>query len=388
MKGQHGSSTLEFIFCAPVLLIVLYAAMEINERIEQRVNSVIATGSAAWLTKPDAAFQNGVAAQDLIKADILGTSSQGVLQTKPGLTIQNGRSILTYSENKLHSDAYQATVSHISDRQASERAAAVRASQRIGNTGVDPFAHTVATFATNIIGIYRLLVDPPSPNIPTMFPDTPIEHTQVAWTLTPAGTTNLAVKGIEELAKHLDSKTAADLPDTAADQYRLLAQHVQFLRRNAGYHNNQYNNEALIGMAFGDNGEYKKFVDQCFMNLEKRNLNSQCGESNGFYDYLNLRHNAISTMKTFMSCVCTGLDCPAKIAVRIIIETAKHVLEDIVTNSIEKILTGAVNTAIEEASNKIEDGLKGPKDQITNQVKNVQKNISDQTDKAVDQVFK
>ena len=51
--ARQGSSTLEFILCAPALLILMYVAMEINERIEQRTTATIAAGNASWLADPN-----------------------------------------------------------------------------------------------------------------------------------------------------------------------------------------------------------------------------------------------------------------------------------------------------------------------------------------------
>ena len=73
--ARQGSSTLEFILCAPALLILMYVAMEINERIEQRTTATIAAGNASWLADPNSV---GAASSDLkttSKSDILGTKS-------------------------------------------------------------------------------------------------------------------------------------------------------------------------------------------------------------------------------------------------------------------------------------------------------------------------
>ena len=85
-KSERGSSTLEFIFCAPLLIILMFIAMEINERIEQRVTSAIAAGNASWLADPNQmSAAGGPEAENLAKADVLGahpSANNGILRAR------------------------------------------------------------------------------------------------------------------------------------------------------------------------------------------------------------------------------------------------------------------------------------------------------------------
>lgn len=388
-KNELGSSTLEFIFCAPLLLIVMYAAMEINERIEQRVNTAIATGNAVWLAKPETTFQRNSATEELLKADILGTKNAGTQNIGTnGAAFQNGQSVLAYSDEKLKASSYSANMSRDVSL-GSEDSAYRRASQKIGDTKIDPFANTLGVFASNMIRIYRRLVDPPEPSIPSMFPDTQIEHTQVAWSISNSGTANLAMKAIEDLSKQVGVGTNSQLPKIDSDEYRMLAQQIRYLRRNAGYHNNDYKNEALLGFAFGigDTDNYDNFVNKCFMKLDK-NMRSDCGEDNGFYDYLEMRHNTVAMGKTFMSCVCTGLDCPVKIAFKLVLETAKQFVIGAIQSKVESVISDQVTHATDAIATEIASKLKDPKDLIEGKVKNVQATIENQVNQSLDEVLK
>lgn len=351
MKATElGSSTLEFIFCAPILLIVMFVAMEINERIEHRVAATIAAGNATLLIKPDASAGALGEVEAITKGDILGAyANAGEVRSKNGQTLQSGQTVLSYSDAKLKTDSYDVQIARTVDNR-SQTEADQRAGQKIGNSTLDRFAVGMSGTAASLMHHYRKFTN----GLMQIFPEKPIERTDISWSTSTSGTTNLAMTAIEDLAQGIGSSVATDLPKMSSHEYRLLAHKTRFLKRDAAYHNNDYQMQALYGIPFGESFD-DDFVSECFLNF-KRDTKAECGENNGFYSYVEGRHNVIATAKTVISCTCFGLDCLRIPITRALIEGVKAVL----TSMIEGAITSAVTSVVDQVQNEVAKQISTP----------------------------
>ena len=163
---EQGSSTLEFIFCAPLLLIIMFVAMELNERIEQKVNTTITGGNLAWIAKADS---NGSTAASVAKADILGSKISGAtLGVGAGSSMNGNEAVMSYTDTKRRADSYAIHLEHLRNVQ-SDRRAKDRATQKIGNSTTDSFTTGLATAAITIGTVIDGITAPNVSWIPSLF---------------------------------------------------------------------------------------------------------------------------------------------------------------------------------------------------------------------------
>lgn len=358
---ERGSSTLEFIFCAPLLLIVMFVAMEINERIEQRVTSTIAAGNLLWTASPESSFDTArlTQLQDLAKADILGTRAVGtpsVLGVDAAVEANN--TLMSYTPEHRHADAYQATILRQANA-ASSQAANQRARASIGNGPLDGPAQAIARAATTTINVADALMSPRSSWIPSVIPAHDIEQQQLIWSVSEQGTTNVAIQAIEGLATAVNRQSPGF--DTGAIEARLLAHHSRYLRRYGAYHmrSEDYQNEALLalGLGFfaGNRSKFDDFVDYCFMKF----AGDVCGQKNGFYSEVKTIHSLVATGKTLVdtatyACIMASLGFGSGTCniPQIAYKLAESQLENVVENTIEGIISDTLEKALKEAQTK------------------------------------
>jgi hypothetical protein len=365
MLKCQGSSTLEFILCAPALLILMYVAMEMNERIEQRVTATIAAGNSSWLADPNTSGPSSPAAAEMAKADILGTKSASnpVLlsaDTVVDATLTNS-SVMAYSPEKMKQNAYDInitrTVSSVSNDNAKNRS-----SQTVGNISSDATATNINNIVNQASRIADGIQNHHIPWIPQLFPEaTPVEQQVLSWSAKDAGATNAGIKAITDLAGMISSNAGSDLTTFNSPTAKVLAAKSTYLRRDPMYHPNKYENQALYGMLFGAvDTEYTDFNDKCFMNLER----TPCGQHNGFVDYLETAHSTIVTLRTAIQCTCKVPYCVDMIAA---------ILLGIGIDVAENALTKAVmDPIIADVTSTIDGALQGPHAEIQRQIDSVQ----------------
>ena len=387
-SSQLGSSTLEFIFCAPLLLIVMFVAMELNERIDHRVTSTIAAGNAAWLAQPARGISSaGGDAEKLAKADILGiragTGAWTLGISAPGELSNN---IMSYTNTKRRSDAYAVTIDRTYNA-TSDQNAQRRAGTRIGSSNADATAASLGTATIAIQSVVRKLTDPQVWALPSLFPTNSIEEQRLSWSVSATGTSNLALQTIEELAKSVGSDVGHDLQNSSTREYRLLSHHTTYLRRDPAYHPNRYESQALFGLILGS-GEFNDFIDQCFMKFEidKRD----CGEESGFYTYVARSHGIVSFAKTMIdtatiACIAASLglgtgSCNitqfAVWGVEAGIDKAVQVVTDKATNAIGSAIQAKIDEALSAIDAQIET-------MIDDALVGIKKNIDDAVEKSL-----
>lgn len=387
LQAQRGSSTLEFIFCAPLLLIIMFIAMEINERIEHRVTSAIASGNAAWIIQADqSSLDPGTTTQvqALVTADILGTrvaDHQNILGSPPGAMVADGQTIMSYTEKKRHAEAYTARIARRTDGGATAKADD-RAASVVGDTKADHSAASLGSASASLNSLVRTITDPPVSWLPSAFPAKDIEEQRMTWSISNAGTTNLALSTIESLGKSLHGNITGDLQNGESPDYRILAHHSNYLRRYPAYHprTHEYKGEMLVGMMLGldDSDGYGSFVDECFMKFKS----SICGQTNGFVAYVRNIHIVVTTVKTLVdsaaiACVAASLGTGAgacmiptaqvgaveSVLEEAINETIKGTMESI-TNQITKSVTDALGKAVGDIKSKIQKNLGELRDKV------------------------
>lgn len=390
---QRGSSTLEFIFCAPLLLIIMFIAMEVNERIEHRVTSAIAAGNAAWIVNADQSSLDPNAAtelQNLAKADILGTrDGANVLGSPAGAMVSDGQTIMSYSENKRHANSYTSRISRSIDDDATTTANN-RAGTKVGNAKLDGAAAALANAAAGLSNVVKTVSDPPASWIPSAFPAKNIEEQRLAWSISSLGTSNVALSTIEDLAKSVNGNITGDLQDPTSSKYRLLAHHSNYLRRYPGYHprTDEYKSEAVVGLilAFDDPDHYDDFVDECFMRFDS----PICGQTNGFVSYIRTIHIILTTVKTAIdtaavACVVSSLGTGtlACFATSAQIWGVEAALTKIIDTTLDKAMEGVADKIKEKITESLGNATKGIKDKIKEKIGNFHTEISGKVDAAL-----
>ena len=370
-KSMRGSSTLEFIFCAPLLLIIMFIAMEINERIEHRVTSTIAATNAAWIVNAEQSSLNPdttTQVQALATADILGTrvaDHQNVLGSPAGAMVADGQTIMSYTEKKRHADAYTARIVRRTDSGATATSD-TRAGSPVGDSKMDHVASTLGAASASLNGVVRTITDPPVSWLPSAFPAKDIEEQRLTWSISSAGTTNLALSTIEGLAQSLPGGLGADLQDAKSNEYRILAHHSNYLRRYPAYHprTEEYKSEMLVGLIIGSN-DYNDFVNECLMKFKS----DICGQKNGFVGYVRNIHIVLTTVKTLVdtagiACVAASFGtgaaaCMAPTLEVLGVETALDKAISEAINVVIKKVTDSIETAITDSLGKAVTDIKG-----------------------------
>jgi hypothetical protein len=354
-NNKAGSSTLEFIFCAPLLVILMFIAMELNERIEQRVNATIAAGNSAWIALPQPGpGQRPSELEALAKADILGvrhSSSPEILKLNNGDVLPDSNVVLSYTDSKRRADSYASVI----ERQQNPRSTKIandRAKIAVGSSSKDQIMaqmHGAARLASNLSRSISE-IDIPLVGRIVLFPTSDIEQHRLTWSLTQAGSTNLAIAAIEGLSKSIDQDMASHVIDPTTKNHKLLAHKSVYLRRDPAYHPNRYENQSLMGLAAGS-GEYDAWVEDCFMKFES----GVCGESNGFYGYVERIYYLMVTAKTIIdiatsSCIAASMGFGA--AACIVPKVGVDKAVDLVQSHVEKKITNKINSVI---SNIVEE---------------------------------
>jgi hypothetical protein len=283
-----GSTTLEFVFCAPLLVIFAYAAMEINERLEQRVMSAIEANNAAWEADPRAtngpATVNLQPVSDVSKLNILGTA----VATDP-----DTKTIIAYSPNKLKADGYSLDIQH-------EQGAATTALARhrvLADIGINTngAAHTFASWSAGAVNLVEsVFYNSTLPLLPIYH----VEKINLSWSLTPQGSGNLALNAMQDLATYQNYQASgSQIVDLSSDKYRLLSNQSRFLRRNSGYHEDHYHSQVLGGFVAGlANSDLNNFVEKCYFKFSNA-MSSDCGEDNGYFDVVDRGHWFVSGLR-------------------------------------------------------------------------------------------
>ncbi|MCX6118479.1 MAG: hypothetical protein NT027_13125 [Proteobacteria bacterium] len=369
--SKSGSSTLEFIFCAPLLVVLMFVALEINERIEQRVNTSIAGGNLAWISKENS---NGAAGADAVaKADILGAKTGGgaVLGVQSSTVLGDSNNVMSYTETKRRADSYNIVVTHIRNS-SSDQNARQRGKLVLGTSSMDTFTSylnsTVSTVSRTIDAVTATSVS----WLPHLFlPNLHIEEQRISWSISPTGTTNAAITAIQNLSESVGTGTSQDLWATNSVQYRALVHKSNYLRRDPAYHPNAYKNQVMFGLPIG-NSDFNRFNDDCFMKFDKR----PCKENNGFYDYINDKHSKLYTIKSVLQCDFTNFISIAKsLAMRVIISA----IEGVVRNKIEDIIMKPANKAIDDVTNT----LSNVSSDLTN-IESISQTQIDELNRAID----
>lgn len=366
-----GSTTLEFIFCAPLLVMIMMVAMEINERIEQRVTSAIAAGNASWLVKPTT--PNGASLVDfaaVTKSDILGmrnSPTDPTLKKSNDGVLTNSDVVMAYTDRKRRADAYGLKLSYAKSAQSTDRASK-RASTTIGTSRSDELSSAVSGSASAMSALISKFTNPPVAWLPTVFPTSEVEEQRLTWSVSASGTTNVAITTIERLARLINSDTSQNLANPHAKEYRLLAHHSTYLRRDPAFHPNAYTNSALFGMIIG-NSDFSEFNEKCFMKLNVKS--EDCGEKNGFVGYLQKIAGILILGKTYLdygviSCIVgsfgmgSGVCVVPKLmqtGVETVLNEAIDAVIKKVTDEIKDQVTGAINTIAARISGEIENEI-------------------------------
>ena len=383
--ARQGSSTLEFILCAPALLILMYVAMEINERIEQRTTATIAAGNASWLADPNSV---GAASSDLkttSKSDILGTKSNpasGLIGPQAGgvnATLDNN-TVMAYSSDKMTQDAYGLeiirTVSVDSNTRAKERSQV-----KIGNLSTDATAMNLNNTLNSVASVLDTIQNTGVDFIPRLFPDaTPVEQQVLSWSLKDGGSTNAALKAISELSKITSSTAGNDLAHFSEDSAKVLAAKSTFLRRDPMFHPSGYMNQQLYGMLFGAmSTEMDEFNDKCFMNIDDKNV---CGQSNGFVNYLKAGHTSVTLLRTWIQCVPKGpvFTWPAEIEAGIAIGVALDVAVNTATGGVKDDIVGPIQ-------NEVQDKIDAAYGRVQKEIDKAKNGLGADVEKQIKQVF-
>ncbi|MCX6126093.1 MAG: hypothetical protein NTV34_15275 [Proteobacteria bacterium] len=390
--SEQGSSTLEFIFCAPLLMILMFVVLEIHERIEQRVTSAIAAGNASWLTDPNQmTAAGGPEAENLTKADVLGAHSNpnnGIVAVNNNAVRSDSSVVMSYTDTKRRADAYNLQIESRSDATATNTARE-RALTTIGTSSADSVSTNLVLATDSVSRAFKSFTNSRVSWIPRLFPANEIEEHRLSWSVSETGTTNAAIQAIGDLATTIDHNLASDLQSSEDPSHRLLAQHSTYLRRDPAYHpegtsSNGYRNEALFGAIVGT-GNFDAFIDDCFMKLVVDA--STCGRKNSFVDYVKKIYRNVAIGKTMIDIA--GLTCAATTIVgaamcllnSVIIKGTEKTLTDVVTNKIEGLkkvvinavddkITSVINSAAGSLGTQLEAQIQIAIDQVKQQVTN------------------
>lgn len=382
LVNKKGSSTLEFIFCAPLLLMVMFVAMELNERIEQRVTVAIASGNSIWLADPKAPSRSSDAAASLAKADILATKSVSSPEMVGPGQVQNlieTEAVLTYSETKRRADAYVAKLDRVVG-DAADLWANKRSRAEVGETRIDFPGRTVARAAVEAKQVIDKITHPDVKWLPHLFPKDLTEQQILSWSVSNQGSTNAAIDAIRNLSEFVNkSDTKADLDRFGAPEYRILAAKMAFLRRDPAFHPDAYENQSLYGMVLSltaprEQSAFSHWVKDCFMSFKRET----CSQRNGFVPYVENVHATVFSIKTMIdtaqiiACAFGPISCaPAEAAKRIaknavdeVIKTVEMEIENQISDSIER----AINEKFNQISQKTRDEMGRAMEEIPQRV--------------------
>lgn len=390
--GERGSSTLEFIFCAPLLLIVMFVAMELNERIEQRVTSAIASGNSAWLVRPQV---GGAAvnseAEDLGKADILGTknaTSTGVLGVQNSDVLHDSSTVMSYSDSRRRADAYALKIDRLQN-DTSDQHAKARSGVKIGDSTMDAVAAGLGKSANAVEMTMRKFVKPPVSWLPTVFPLHAVEEHRLSWGTSSVGSTNLALKTIEGLALSVGSKVGDNLGELSDKRFQLLAHHTRYLRRDPQFHPDEYVNGPFLGVIAGSSA-FDKFIKNCFMKFVVDQ--AECGQKNGFYNYVARLHGLLVMAKTLVdsatiACIAAtlGMGTGGCIVTKVQVFTVESILDaavDEVFNQVSGKLSDLIDQKIDDVLGSITDKLE---EQIENAMNGIKKKVEEAAGKTLDE---
>ncbi|MCX6117796.1 MAG: pilus assembly protein [Proteobacteria bacterium] len=386
-SSKQGSSTLEFIFCAPLLVMFMFVAMELNERVEQRINSSIAANNTAWLAKADLTNVGQQSAiEPVTKADILGIksgSTSSMILNGSSQPISSG-AILSYSDSKMNSNAYHIMVNR-RQNSAATATAANRASTAIGTSVIDQISSNLAAGSAQASQFFDQITGGRSRFLPTIFPNNDVEEITIGWSLTNQGSSNKALEAIDALSKQVNGSAPTDMNHFYTSEYRVLAHHTVYLRRDPAYHPNSYKNQAVLGMVLGSS-DFSDFNNKCFMKLDVDD--AICGEKNKFADYLHDVYMIISGGKTAIdlftsSCLAAtaGLGSAGCLATKIIVGE----VEDAIKDAIDHKITSEAGKIATMATTKVEDFARNalPGGSITDSaVNNIKTSIHQKTSEA------
>jgi hypothetical protein len=362
-RSRRGSSTLEFIFCAPLLVAMMFIAMEINERIEQRVTSAIAAGNAAWIAKVDPGMTGDqTSMHDLVKADVLGTraGSGPALGIQSGASASGSETVLSYTDTKRRADTYDV---HIKREQsdAARNRMIDRSSVALGDSNMDKVMAKMAQASGVLMKLWDKVTNPTFLQLPPIFPTSAPEEYELSWNIAAGKTDNALISIIEKLAQSVDKNQTSPI-DPTSNTYRVLAHHTSYIKRDAGYHPSEYRLQAALGIAFGGcNQKFSDFNDKCFMTL-KADKNT-CGEDNGYVDYLYKIYLAVVTGKTILdagviACIAAslGLGSGTCNIPQIAMIAAEEGLKQLGQKKLEDALTSAVKGKMEDVVTKASCG--------------------------------
>ncbi len=343
MSGQEGSSTLEFVFCAPMLLVLLYVAFEVNERIEQRSLLAIATQNAIWIEDPKDGETSVASYLDQGNASpTLSTVWEDVLG-QPG----DGPStrMATTSSPRKDRESYDLQLLRRSTP-GSDKKAADRAVTPLGSSFLDKTSQAQAIGSSAVMGAL-------GPMTQFLFPQQDIEQQTAVLSLKAKADVFTNMQRVQSLIALLQMNLE---PDAAMSlRQRLMYDGHAFLFRDAGYQSPRYQRQGVAGLAIGwgdkNRDMSKKFVEECLMNF-KRDLTSSCDEQNDFYLEVENLFRTIAAIKAgiyalnMSKCAALLVGAPA-----CFVGTA---VQDFVMN---KIIDEAVAKATNELATLLEDQL-------------------------------
>jgi hypothetical protein len=374
-NSRTGSSTLEFIFCAPLLVILMFVAMEINERLEQRVTLAIAGGNAAWISKPEVGTNGELGSMhSLVTADILGLRSGsgaalGIRQATMAAT--GAETILSYTETKSRADTYFVSIQR-DETDNAQRRLIDRSGAKLGDSQMDATMSNVSSLAANLMRTWdRLANFAPLGLSAKPFPSGAPEEIKVTWGVNESHSQNLLLKSISQLAKGIDRAADISSFDSASTNNRLLAHKTYYIKRDAGYHPESYQLQAAMGMGLGS-CQFDNFNDKCFMNLGVNPR--ECGETNNYIDYLYRIYATVVLGKTLVdvgviACIVASIG-TGSVACKIpqnLVMAAEKALTKAELEYIEKVLKDAVKESMGQVinavpcsdSNTLIDGMQG-----------------------------
>lgn len=388
---KRGSSTLEFLFCAPILVILLFVAMEINERIEQRTTSAIATGNAAWLINPDTSpgapllDLQGVAKSDILGAKSTANNTTAVIAQQPGGMPVDTSAVLSYSDSKQSTDSYALALEYQRNRATTNRAKA-RASVAIGSSQADRITSNMTGVSNSLTNTFNQLVDPPSRFLPTLFHQKDVEELSLSWTTSSQGASNLAVSSIEKLAESVKPGLGQDVPDAASNEYRILAHHSHYLRRDPAFHPSDYKNHAWLGALMGSSA-YDNFNKKCFMNFVVDR--TECGEENGFVNYIKMIYGLIVFGKTVLdagviACIAAtlGFGTGACVVPQVSVITTEYAMKEGIRIGL-RAAANTVNSLVDSLLNQQQQFFNDIENQINQRVQDVATTASDSVQRAL-----
>ncbi len=336
LKFKKGASVTEFLIAAPILALLLYAALDINQNIEFKQGLIVSTRNAAF---------------DMLDTQQLDTSSQNSLQSQVQPYAARGSegdmgSLTVNTEEDL---GYASTLGFEKDRAK----AAIPANSRGSDStyeGISANAGAVLVPANDAIDNLTKVI-----NLNGLLGN--------FWLLPPARLRTItgevgSTAGTSVLRKSMNlvSKAAENArnPNQSPGYKTPSASYMLYLRPENGYHPDGYIAQPAIGFLLGMGSKYKEWGDTGYVSIgaDPKNYNHNClmnfdGGGDNCTDE-NATFLAIKTLGVAIRLLITAGEMSGILTAPSLVIDGKTIVIKLVTEKAISIVTGFVSEQVED----------------------------------------